>query len=253
MLLLALDPSGEQILAYAKQAFRSHVRPAYVSYLVERRDRVGGLPDLENSYDLKVWCRTSDRDALMRKAWNGKAYGELINDTVAFDGYVDPGPPTADIFERALYVRAPLRATPAPDATELPTIGTVTTVGEYDYRVTRLQREGALWHLSLSALRDLQRNRIEQLWVNATTYDVTRMFVRDHLYLGLTGQSLPDEFDVRFTMRDGLPLISAIHGVTFPPTYQTDYVFRDVTFPETLPAWYFEPKTYREHRGEAPA
>ena len=251
MLLLALDPSGEQILAYAKQAFRSHPRPAYVSYMVERRDRVGGFPDLENSYDLKVWCRSSDRNALMRKAWNGQVYGELVNDTVAFDGYVDPGPPTADIFERALYVRAP-EATPSPDVTALPTIGAVTTVREYDYRVTRTQRQGSLWHLWLEPMRDPQRNRIEQLWVDATTYDVSRMFVRDHLYLGLTGQALPDEFDVRFTVREGLPLITAIHGVTFPPTYQTDYVFREISFPETLPAWYFEPKTYREHRRDAP-
>jgi hypothetical protein len=71
--------------------------------------------------------------------------------------------------------------------------------------------------------------------------------------LGFTRQSLEDEFDVRFTQRDGLPLIDSIHGRTLADTYETEYTFRDVAFPTTLPDWYFEPKSYGAHRDELPS
>ncbi len=74
---------------------------------------------------------------------------------------------------------------------------------DYDYRVARVARDGADWHLWLEPKRDEARNRIDELWADAATYEVRRMRVRDHLYLGLSGQSLDDEFDVRFSERDG--------------------------------------------------
>ncbi len=169
---------------------------------------------------------------------------------VGFDGYVDPGPPTADIFERALY--APPTATPVPLGTELPTIGTVRVQADFDYRVRRVRREGDAWHLALEPKRDAQRNRIDDLWVDAATFEIRRLRVRDHLYLGMSGAALDDEFDVAFVMRDGLPLISTIHGATLGGEYRTAYAFEAVAFPETLPPWYFEPKTYGAHRAEAP-
>ncbi len=243
--------TGEQILARAKAASRAHARPPFVAYTLHRRDVVDGTPDFENSYTLEIWCRTSDRDALLRRAWNGRAVGELVNDTIAFDGYVDPGPPTAEIFERALYAR-PASPTPAPLPSDIKPIGGVVVTTDYDYRVDRVAREGPDWHLWLEPKRDEARNRIDELWVDAGSYEVRRMRVRDHLYLGLTSQSLPDEFDVRFTERDGLPLIASIHGQTRGGEFETDYTFEDVRFPAALPDWYFEPKTYRAHRADAP-
>jgi hypothetical protein len=78
--------------------------------------------------------------------------------------------------------------------------------------------------------------------------------VRDHLYLGLSGQSIDDEFDVRFRPGPGgLPLNSSIHGETKYGQFETDYTFEDVGFPESLPQWYFEPKHYGLHRAGAPA
>jgi hypothetical protein len=248
----AAAPSGEEILLRAKAAFHAHARPPYVVYTLERRDRHNGIPDLENSYELRIWCRASDRNALLRRAWNGVAYGALINETILFDRYVDPGPPTADIFERGLFGRAPPAPTPDAQQTQLPTIGAVTLVRDYDYRVTRRVREGDAWHLSLAPIRDPERNRIDDLWIDATTYEIRRMLVRDHLYLGIGGDALPDEFDVRFTLRDGVPLITRIVGRTAYDGYETDYTFHDIAFPPTLPSWYFDPKTYGAHRDDAP-
>ena len=91
------------------------------------------------------------------------------------------------------------------------------------------------------------------MWLDARTYDLRRTRVRDHLYFGITGQSIEEEFDVRFTPGPGgLPLITSIHGQTQYGQYETDYTFADVTFPAALPEWYFVPKLYGAHRVDAP-
>jgi hypothetical protein len=263
--------SGDQILARAKAVFRAYPRPPYVAYTLVRRDHHNGEPDFANSYTLKLWCRTADRSALARKVWNGKAYGGLENITVMFDKAVDPGPPTADMFEKRLFgalgarrdappapspaAQAPGAAagTPAPDATALPEIGRV-GARDGDYRVTRVARDGELIHLWLEPKSDADRNRLDEMWVDARTYDLRRARVRDHLYFGISGQSVEDEFDVRFAPGPaGLPLIASIHGQTRYGQFETDYTFLDVTFPAELPAWYFEPKQYGAHRSDAPA
>lgn len=249
------EPTGAQILAQAKAVFRAHARPAFVAYTLVRRDTHDGAPDFENSYALKLWCRASDRSALARRAWRGAAYGSVFNITVAFDGYVDPGPPTADIFERALFAphAAPRSPAPEPSDAPLPVIGGVHVANDYDYRVTAVQHEGADWHLNLEPRRDPARNRLDELWVDRTSYEVTRARVRDHLYLGLGDQSIEDEFELRFTQRDGLPLIASIHGQTRYGEFETDYTFDEVTFPPSLPAWYFSPQLYGLHRADVPS
>jgi hypothetical protein len=263
--------TGDQILARAKAVFRAYPRPPFVAYTLVRRDRHNGTPDFENSYTLKIWCRTGDRSALARRAWRGKAYGDLQNITVMFDKEVDPGPPTADMFEKRLFGAAsarrdappapanapagPSQQIAAPDGTPLALteIGRVSAL-DGDYRAVRSARDGELIHLWLVPKSDPDRNRLDELWVDAATYDLRRALVRDHLYLGLTGQSLEDEFDVRFVRGpNGLPLIATIHGETKYAQFETDYKFEDITFPDSLPDWYFAPKQYGLHRADAPA
>ncbi len=263
--------TGDQILARAKAVFRAYPRPPFIAYTLVRRDLHNGAPDFENSYTLKLWCRTADRSALARKAWNGKAYGALDNLTVMFDKAVDPGPPTADMFEKRLFgapgARLDASSTPASaptsgpkppgepvgDAAALPEIGRV-GARDGDYRVVRVVRDGGLIHLYLEPKSDAERNRVDEMWVDARTYDLRRALVRDHLYFGITGQSIEEEFDVRFRPGpSGLPVIASIHGQTKYDQYETDYTFADVTFPAELPAWYFEPKQYGAHRADAPA
>lgn len=245
--------NGEQLLARVKSVFRAHDRPPYLVYTLIRRDRHDGVPDFENSYTLRIWCRTADRSALTRRMWNGKPYGGMDSITVAFDGVVDPGPPTADIFERALF--APPSPLPAPDPSplSLPTIGSTSVTKDFDYRVVRADRDGTLWRIVLEPKRDPFRNRLDELWVDAATFEIRRMRSRDHLYFGLSGQSVEDEYDGHFTERDGLPMLASIHGETAWGGYETDYTFTDISFPPTLPAWYFDPKSYGAHRSDAPA
>ena len=247
-------PAATEILARAKAVFRAHVRPPFVVYRLVRRDEHLGEFDLENSYALKIWCRAADRSALVRRTWKGVGEGPLDNITVAFDGMVDPGPPDADIFERALFAPKPAAPpTPEPADSPLPVIGGVVVATDYDYRVTRTAREGDLWHLWLEPRRDPARNRVDELWVDAASYEISRARVRDHLYIdGGFGRTLDEEFDVRFALRDGLPLITRIHGETAGGEFAVDYTFDEVTFPAVLPAWYFTPALYGLHRSEAP-
>ena len=258
--------TGDQIFTRVKAVFRSYPRPPYVAYTLVRRDSHNGAPDFENSYTLKLWCRTADRSALARRAWRGKAYGELQNITVMFDREVDPGPPTADMFEKRLFGAVAARrdepspaprdeASPVPgdEASPLPLIGRVGAL-DGDYRARRVAREGELLHLWLEPKSDRERNRLDELWVDAASYDLRRALVRDHLYLGMGGAAIDDEFDVRFTPGPGgLPLIASIRGQTRYGQFETEYTFSDITFPEALPEWYFVPKQYGVHRGEAPA
>jgi len=254
----AVPPTGEALLARIKAVYRAHPRPPFVAYTLVRRDTHDGAPDFADSYTLKVWCRTHDNAALARRAWRGAAHGDLQYLTVMFDRAVDPGPPTADVFERRSFAAMPVTpaahasAPPALPPEPLPEIGRVTS-RDGDYRVLRTVRDGDLLHVWLVARTEPERNRLEELWVDATTFDLRRALVRDHLYFAFGATSLEDEFDVRFRPGPGnLPLIASIHGETPGATYETDYTFDGVTFPDALPDWYFTPKVYGLHRADAP-
>jgi len=251
--------SGDQLLARIKTVFRSYPRPAFIAYTLVRRDTVSGVPDLENSYSMKVWCRTSDRSALLRRAWRGRAFGDLENATVMFDKALDPGPPTADMFEKRLF-GAPTSRTPAPQPVEplataspLPEIGRV-SAHDGDYEPYRVAREGDLLHVWLAPRSDPERNRLDEIWVDARTYDLRRALVRDHLYFNFGISSIDDEFDIRFRPGPGnLPLIASIAGHTPNASYETEYSFENVSFPPSLPDWYFTPQQYGLHRSDAPS
>jgi hypothetical protein len=66
---------------------------------------------------------------------------------------------------------------------------------------------------------------------------------------------------VIFTVKMGLvevhPVATDIHGVVgdgyADDGREVDFTFRDIKFPETLPAWYFDPHTYAAHQNDAPS
>ena len=251
---------GDVILARAKAVYRSYPRPPFIAYTLRRRDRKGGLPDFGNSYSVKVWCRYADRSALQRRAHGTNAYGALENVVVAFDGAVDPGPPTIDIFEKRLFIDGSDRVAPpaSPVPGTLPTPAPLPTIGEVrskdvDYTVRRFVRDGVLIHLFLDVRGNPRSNRVEELWVDGASYAIRRAVVRDHLYFQFGAASLEDRFDVRFRPGPGgLPLIDTIDGLTEDGVYETHYTFEDVAFPPSMPAWYFDPRSYGAHVSEAP-
>ncbi|MFN2459628.1 MAG: hypothetical protein ABR591_02885 [Candidatus Velthaea sp.] len=144
----------------------------------------------------------------------------------------------------------------------MPRIGSVAVASDYDYAARDAGIDGNDYHLALTARRDPRRNRLRDIYVDRTTFALTRAIAHDHLYT--ERGPIPERFELRFAQIDGVAVITSIQGRTdfaeLGPAergatrdYATEYRFTDICFPATLPAWYFEPATYGAHRSEAPA
>lgn len=260
-------PSPDRLLYNIRRQFRSHrPPPPYVTYTLVRTQTLDdGYPDLLNSYTYHIWCRTLDRGALGRRVYHGSARGALEFLRTSFNEPWDPGPPTADLFEPApLHPHTnPREFVPTPEPSgNLPlVIASVTVLGEFDYRVTRVANEGDQIHVSLMARRDPDRNRLRELYVDAKTLELQKVVATDKLYDEDNGRHVyPMLFTITLTWMHNMPIVTQIHGT---PTYQADaeylgrdatvdYDFTDITFPSSLPDWYFDPRTYRENVDNAP-
>jgi len=248
---------GDEILARARATFHAHARPPFVAYTVARREMVNQVPDFFDTYELRVWYRSADGSALARRVERGVAFGPLHYIRPRFNDAVDPGPPTADIFEPAPAPAAKHGAVSA-DRETMPTIANVQVKGEFDYRAATVEIAGGSYHLKLQALRDPERNRLREVWVDAATFEVRRIVADDRLFMLPSDVSYPDRLDATLAADDGVPLIEHVAMTTVPdwrshaPDEQSDYRFKDVAFPAALPDWYFDPRSYRAHIGEAP-
>lgn len=260
-------PSPDRLLYEIRRQFRSHrPPPPFVTYTLVRKQTLDdGYPDLLNSYTYHIWCRTYDRAALGRRVYRGSARGTLEFLRPSFNEPWDPGPPTADLFEPA-----PVRPhtnprefvpTPEPTGSLPPVIASVTVLGEFDYRVTRIAEEGGLTHVSLQPRRDPDRNRLRELYVDRKTLELQEVIATDKLYEEDGGKHVyPMLFTITLGWMNNMPVVTHIHGT---PTYQTDaeylgrdatvdYDFNDITFPGSLPDWYFDPRSYAQHADDAP-
>jgi len=261
-------PSPDRLLFLIRRQFRSHrPPPPYVTYTLIRKQTLDdGYPDLLNSYTYHIWCRTLDRAALGRRVYHGSARGTLEFLRPSFNEPWDPGPPTADLFEPApAHPHTNPREfvpTPEPTGSVPPVIASVTVLGEFDYRVTRIANEGDLIHVSLMPRRDPDRNRLRELYVDAKTLELKEVVATDKLYEedDHTTHVYPMLFTVTMGWLNNMPVVSHIHGT---PTYQSDaeylgrdatvdYDFTEITFPSSLPEWYFDPRSYAEHTADAP-
>ncbi len=250
-------PSPEDLLVDIRTRFRSHrPPPPYEVYAIVRKQATNyGYPDYVNSYTDQVWYRSSDHAALERQVSNLGDIGPMQFQRPLFNQDRDPGPPTADIFEPApLHTLAP-DFVPTPEASLPPTIAVVRARGEFDYRVTNVQREGDEIHVSLTPRREPDRNRLRELWVDGQTLDIRKVVATDKLFIE-HGPVYPVLFTIEFSMLQGIPVISHIHGVVYGgydgDGQTVDYDFKGTHFPQTLPDWYFNPRDYAQHLGEAP-
>jgi hypothetical protein len=260
-------PSPDRLLYLIRRKFRSHrPPPPYVTYTLIRKQTLDdGYPDLVNSYTYHIWCRTTDRAALGRRVYRGSARGTLEFLRPSFNEPWDPGPPTADLFEPApVHPHTNPREfvpTPEPSASLPPVIASVTVLGEFDYRVTRIANEGDLIHVSIMPRRDPDRNRLREIYVDRKTLELKKVVATDKLYDEDNGKHVYAMlFTITLGWMDNMPMVEHIHGT---PTYQADaeylgtdatvdYDFTNITFPQSLPEWYFDPRAYAENVANAP-
>lgn len=261
-------PSPERLLYEIRRQFRSHrPPPPYITYTLIRKQTLDdGYPDLVNSYTYHIWCRTLDRAALGRRVYRGSSRGTLEFLRPSFNEPWDPGPPTADLFEPApAHPHTNPREfvpTPEPTGSLPPVIAVVTALGEFDYRVTRVANEGDLIHVSIVPRRDPDRNRLRELYVDAKTLELKEVVATDKLYEEDGSRHVYAMlFTVTLGWMNNMPIVTHIRGT---PTYAADseylgrdatvdYDFTEITFPQSLPDWYFDPRSYADHQNDAPS
>jgi hypothetical protein len=253
-------PTPERVLGLIRAKFRSHrPPPPYITYtLVRAQKDSNGFPDYVGSYTYHIWCRTSDRAALKRRVYRDTYRGDPEFDRPAFNEARDPGPPTADVFEPAPTRPHPVSEVPTAEpstATALPVIGTVTTIGEFDYKVISMDVRGSELHLMIEPTRAPERNRLRELFVDKTTLELHKLIATDKLFVehGPTYRA-----GVIITMGSvaGTPVITNLHFTVYDgyddDGKEADFTFKDITFPASLPDWYFDARSYGAHKNELP-
>jgi hypothetical protein len=259
----ASTPSPQRTLALIRNRFRSHrPPPAYETYtLVRKQLASNGYPDYAESYKKHFWVRNVDRAALSRLVFRDDARGPLAFDRPAFNEARDPGPPTADVFEPAPIRPHPVEfvPTPEPNYTAPPLIGTTAVVADFDYTVTSVSVEGDELHLHVEPRRDPDRNRIREIWADKSTYELRKLVATDKLFItgGRTERVYPATDTITIGFLQGVPVVTAVHadvgGGYNDDGKQIDITFSDITFPSSLPSWYFDPHTYAQHQNDAPS
>jgi len=259
---LSPSPTPQRMLGLIRAKFRSHrPPPPYVQYSLERFQLTDhGDIDYVDSYKYHIWCRSSDRAALGRKVFRDFARGPLEFQRPAFNSDRDPGPPTADVFEPAPIKAQPIEFVPTPEAADTSSpalIARVSTTAEFDYNVVSLEYEGDQVHLHLEPRRDPERNRLRDIWADKTTLELRKLIATDKLFVD-KGPTYGVLFTILMGSVDGHPVVTDIHGEV-GDNYDgdgknVDYHFRDIKFPDSLPAWYFDAKQYAGHENtDAPS
>ncbi len=253
------SPTPQRLLGLIRLQFRSHrPPPPFETYtLVRTQLATNGYPDPVNSYTKHFWVRNLDRAALSRLVFRDEARGPLAFDRPAFNEDRDPGPPTADVFEPAPARPHPVSEvpTPEPGATSLPSIGGVRAILELDYHVESVEPDGDQLHLHIMPIRDIDRNRLRDIFVDRRTLELRKLVATDKLF---TGGPKDPIYPVTFTFTmgnvQGYPVVTDLHGVVGggydDDGKDVDFKFRDIAFPTTLPAWYFDPHTYAQHAND---
>jgi hypothetical protein len=224
-------PSPDRVLVAIRERFRSHgPPPPFVSYTLSRvQNAVSGEPDYQNSYVKHVWVRTSDRAALTRLVFRNGDIGPLTFDRPAFNEARDPGPPTWDPFA---------------------------DTADADYKVESMIAEGPVLHLRIAPVRDPARFRLRELFADARTYELRKIVAMDRLFVD-RGPTYPVTMTITMGSAQGVPVVNGIYGVVGggynDDGREMDYAFSSVTFPNALPDWYFEPRTYGQHERDAPS
>jgi len=155
--------------------------------------------------------------------------------------------------------------TPEPSGEPLKTIGSVVAIGESDYDVPKMTVERNLLHLVLKPRRDPERNVLREIWVDKRSYELRKIIAHDRLFTEDGEGIFPMTITYSLGYLSKQLVVTRFHGVILPRvdsdgTQHTvagigstiDIDFQDITFPSSLPAWYFDARQYAQHLSEMP-
>jgi hypothetical protein len=234
------DPSGapldpQRVLSAVIEHSRAHQAPAFVAYTLRRWQlTVAGAPDFANVYTTRYWVRTADRAALTRRVFLGAERGPLTFDRPAFNEARDPGPPTVDFFDGA-------------DAET--------------YVADSATVEGTVVHVRMHPAASPDRNRLREIFADKDTYALRELVAIDTLFVRSDSGGVASVYPVTLTITmsdvNGVPAVRNLHGVVGGDYHgdgkEVEFEFTDITFPVSVPDWYFDPQQYGRHAADAPA
>lgn len=259
-----------RVLGLIRRVYRSHrPPPPFEIYTMVRTQTTNyGYPDYAGSYTTRYWVRNEDRASLTRRLFRDDAEGDLVFQRPALNEATDPGPPTVDLFAPAPIRQHPnpqsYVPTPEPSAEPLKSIASVVAIGEPDYNVSSLTVEGNTMHLVLKPRRDPERNVLREVWADKQTYELRKIVAHDRLFTDDQG-IFPVTFTYTLGYLHGTLVITNLHGLVEPRIEANgtkteyggdgrtvDFEFKDIAFPSSLPAWYFNPREYAQNQANAP-
>jgi hypothetical protein len=263
--------SPTRVLGLIRHVYRAHrPPPPFETYTLEKKvwNSYDNLPDPAETYKKKYWVRNADRAALVRMLYRDDAEGDLAFDRPALNQDRDPGPPTADLFEPAHP--QPVSVVPTPEPTSAPeslkTIASAIAYGEPDYNVKSMTVEGTMLHLVLQPKRDPERNVLREIWADKKTYVLRRVIAHDRMFIDGTSHVYPMRVDYSLGYLDGYVVITHVDADVLPAadsdasSFEVDtgdspkltMDFTDISFPASLPDWYFNPREYGQNQANAP-
>ncbi len=258
-----------RVLGIIRRVYRSRRPPPPYEIYTEVYDtwNSDGSVDYAGTHTKKYWVRNLDRAALVRGVFRDDYEGDLTFDRPALNQDRDPGPPTADLFEPAHP--QPVNVVPTPEPSSPPeslkTIISVVSFSEPDYNVAAMTVEGSMLHLVLAPKRDPERNVLREIWVDKSSYVLKKVIAHDRMFIDGTSHIYPMRIVYTLGYLQDYVVITHFDGTVLPAkdpdaSFESDtgdspnvsIEFKDISFPSTLPDWYFNPREYAQNKQNAP-
>lgn len=167
-----------------------------------------------------------------------------------------------------IHKRAPAPAANAnapnmsPDLSDLKVIANVVSVAKPSYEIRLLGTDplthgGSAYHLALRPLSNPGLHNLRELWINTATYDIMRAIIQGS-YRPLPSALLQQTQVMEDFGRVGNYWLVIHHVWTYADpfsgsSFQYNTTSVQMRFPSSVPPWFFDERSFREHLEEVPA
>jgi hypothetical protein len=255
-------PNGDDIYDKTRAAVAAEPRPAYIAFTADFTfDRKGKV---ENGHE-RILVRARDGHALVRQVPDSPRDRVDQTPRVVTRGATDDPSVAMPLATFGLRPRTTAAtefmessASPQPDVAGGPkVVGSVRAVDRI-YTVT-LAGDAEVaghtcYHLVLVPNRDPQAHIIRELYVDKTSFIPQRYVIEVYAIAGPLKKSLFITCDAS-VVGDYTILTRAETSFTFRALFFSyggtgRYIVHDVSFPQTLPDWLFDPDAFAQHKGD---
>jgi hypothetical protein len=239
------SPSPAEIFGRAQQAWRARAVPPYESFAVA----------CESTF-LAPHCAVGDRVEFTVRASDGRTYAQTLPaggtppKVLLRGGYITGPADTPLGFYRTLPDGQSPPPSPPPNFAldPLETIATVTTNAHvYDIRLTGEESiDGrTCYHLALRPLIAPDRYPLRELWVDASSFEVVQLtyerpYDAEHARASVRYRFAPIGRN-RVWAIVHIEADAAVHQLFSTKTERVADDLSDISFPSSVPDWYFEP------------